>query len=199
MINIILFGPPGSGKGTQASKLVEKYKLLHISTGDLFRYELGNNTELGKLARSFMDRGELVPDEVTIAMLKKKVIENQDGNGFIFDGFPRTIAQAEALNNLMVELDMQINGLVALEVSEDEIVKRLLLRGQTSGRSDDQDEQIIRNRFGVYLENTSLVYNYYQQFGKSQSVNGIGGIEEIFDRLCHTIDNLHYESSTEEE
>ena len=188
MLNIILFGPPGSGKGTQAAKLVEKYNLLHISTGDLFRYEIGNNTPLGMEAKSFMDNGQLVPDSITIGMLKNKVLANKEVAGYIFDGFPRTIAQSEALDRLMEELGQEITSLIALEVDEDEIVSRLLNRGKTSGRSDDNNEDIIRNRIAVYRNETTPVFDYYAQFNKSVKIDGIGTIEEIFTALCLEID-----------
>lgn len=190
MVNLILFGPPGSGKGTQALKLVQKYKLLHISTGDLFRYEIGNKTELGLKAKAFMEKGELVPDEVTIGMLKNKVEANPDVKGFIFDGFPRTIPQAESLDKFLESKNQKIQALIALEVDDNEIVKRILERGKTSGRSDDNDESIIRKRIEVYNHSTSTVYEYYQQFGKSYSIDGLGTIEEIFNRLCTRIDSL---------
>ncbi len=188
MINLILFGPPGSGKGTQAAKLVEKYGLLHISTGDLFRYEMGNNTPLGLKAKEYMNQGQLVPDEITIAMLKNKVLSSPDANGFIFDGFPRTIAQSEALDVLLDELNQPISTLISLEVEEEEIVERLLNRGKTSGRADDNDEEVIRKRISVYLQETTPVYDYYAQFGKSVSINGSGSIDEIFQNLCNEID-----------
>jgi adenylate kinase len=178
MLNLILFGPPGSGKGTQAALLVEKYQLLHISTGDLFRYELGNNTELGQLARSYMDKGQLVPDSVTISMLKKKVDANPDAKGIIFDGFPRTVAQAEALDALLDDMDSQ------------EITERILLRGKTSGRSDDNDPEIIAKRIAVYKSETTPVFEHYAQVGKSVKINGVGSIEDIFGRLCEAIDTL---------
>ena len=190
MINLILFGPPGSGKGTQAAKLVEKYQLLHISTGDLFRYELGNNTPLGEEARSYMSKGELVPDAITIKMLKKKVDANPGVKGYIFDGFPRTIPQAKALVNLMNESGYEISGLVALDVEDNELVKRLLERGKTSGREDDTNEAIIRNRIEVYKSETSPVFNFFAESEKSHSVQGLGSIEEIFERLCKVIDSL---------
>jgi adenylate kinase len=190
MINLILFGPPGSGKGTQALKLTERYGLLHISTGDLFRYELGNNTPLGVLARSYMEKGHLVPDEVTVGMLRNKVDANPDVNGYIFDGFPRTIPQAEALDALLAERGDSISKLIMLDVTEDEIVTRILERGKSSGRADDNDAAIIRNRFEVYLNETSPVYDFYAQSGKSVKVHGIGSIEEIFEMLCAEIDSL---------
>lgn len=184
MINLILFGPPGSGKGTQAAKLVNKYGLLHISTGDLFRYEIGNNTPLGLEAKSYIDRGELVPDSVTIGMLRNKVEANPDVAGFIFDGFPRTINQADALNQLLAEKGSSVSKLILLEVPDEEIVNRLLLRGKSSGRSDDLNPGIIRNRIEVYKRETSQVFDYYSRTGKSVRVNGVGEIDEIFGRLC---------------
>jgi len=188
MLNIILFGPPGSGKGTQANNLVDHYGLLHISTGDLFRYEMGNNTPLGLEAKSFISKGELVPDEVTIGMLKNKVNSNPDVKGYIFDGFPRTIAQAESLDSFLTEKESSITTLVALDVDDNEIVKRLLNRGLTSGRADDNDEEIIRNRIGVYNNETAQVYDYYDKSNKSTKVAGMGSIDEIFDRLKNAID-----------
>ena len=188
MLNLILFGPPGSGKGTQAAKLVEKYNLLHISTGDLFRYEIGNQTALGMEAKSYMDKGQLVPDSVTIGMLKNKVLDNPEVNGYIFDGFPRTIAQSEALDELLDELGQPITSLIALEVEEEEIVQRLLERGKSSGRPDDADEEVIRKRISVYLAQTTPVYEYYQNHDKSVSTKGMGSIEEIFAALCIEID-----------
>jgi len=191
MINLILFGPPGSGKGTQAKKLVEKYKLLHISTGDLFRYEIGNKTELGMKAQAFMDKGDLVPDEITIGMLNNKVEANPDVQGYIFDGFPRTVNQAESLDQLLKSKGQEVAALIALDVDDDEIVKRLLERGKTSGRPDDNNEEVIRKRIGVYNENTAVVYSYYEQFSKSQSIVGKGGIDEIFERICTSIEEIN--------
>ncbi len=190
MLNLILFGPPGSGKGTQAKKLAKHYNLLHISTGDLFRSEIKKETELGKRAKSYMNKGELVPDEVTIGMLRNKVKDHPEVKGFIFDGFPRTIPQANSLDQLMKELDTSISGLIALEVEEDEIVSRLLERGETSGRKDDQDESIIRSRIEVYRNETEPVFNYYDEKNKSYKVDGMGEISEIFERLCTVIDSL---------
>ncbi len=183
MINLILFGPPGSGKGTQAARLVETFGLLHISTGDLFRYEIGNKTELGLLAKSYMNAGNLVPDEVTIGMLKNKVNANPDVAGYIFDGFPRTIAQSEALDIFLKEKEEMISGLLALDVDDEEIVQRLLLRGETSGRADDMNEATIRKRIAVYNEETSPVFDYYNRSGLSKKVKGTGSIEEITKRL----------------
>jgi len=190
MLNIILFGPPGSGKGTQANQLEKKYNLIQVSTGDLFRCHIKLATPLGKSAKAYMDKGELVPDTVTIGMLKEKVLNHPEAKGFIFDGFPRTIPQAEALDGLMSEINSEIAGLIALDVTEEEIVGRLLERGKTSGRSDDRDESVIRNRFQIYKNETSPVEGYYGDKGKSHLVDGIGSIEDIFDRLCATIDQL---------
>ena len=190
MINLILFGPPGSGKGTQATKIAEKYGLLHISTGDLFRSEMGADTELGQKAKQYISKGELVPDEVTVGMLKNKVEAHPESKGFIFDGFPRTIPQADALDRLLNEKNTSITGLIALEVVEQEIVDRILNRGKTSGRSDDNDEEIIRNRIAVYEQETAPVFDHYKASGKSWKVDGMGSIDEIFDRLCTQIESL---------
>ncbi len=183
MYNLILFGPPGSGKGTQAKILQEKFGLLQISTGDLFRYELSNNTPLGIEARSYMDKGELVPDSVTIGMLRNKVEANPGVPGYIFDGFPRTTAQAIALDDLLAEKSQAVDQLILLEVIDDEIVDRLLKRGEDSGRADDQDESIIRNRIEVFKAQTSPVFAFYQERNLSTTVPGIGSITEIAGRL----------------
>jgi len=190
MTNIVLFGPPGAGKGTQADVLKEKYHLIHISTGDVFRYNIKNETELGKLAKSFMDQGDLVPDEVTINMLKAEVDKNEDANGFIFDGFPRTESQAKALDTFLQEKGETINGMVALEVPEDLLVARLLKRGETSGRPDDQDETKIRNRFNEYETKTAILKHYYEDQQKYYGVDGVGSIEEITERLSTVFDTL---------
>jgi adenylate kinase len=190
MANIILFGPPGSGKGTQAEKLAEAFELMHISTGDMFRYELKNETPLGQKAKAFMDQGQLVPDEVTIEMLKNKVESNQDVKGFILDGFPRTIPQADALQKLMSELNMELSGLIALRVEKEEIVKRLLERGKTSGRKDDQNEEVIRDRIRVYNEETQPVFEYYEEKNMAYIVDGMGDIKEIFERLSAVVSEL---------
>jgi len=190
MINLILFGPPGSGKGTQAQKLIEKYGLIHISTGDLFRYEMGNDTPLGREAKSYIAKGELVPDSVTIGMLRNKVEAHPEARGFIFDGFPRTIAQAEALDTLLVEKQTAVTALLALQVDDEEIIQRIKLRGATSGRADDSDENIIRNRINVYKNETSPVFDFYAAIGKSQRIEGIGDIDDIFGRLSAAIDRL---------
>lgn len=190
MINLVLFGKPGAGKGTQAGFLKEKYNLKHISTGDVFRYNIKNGTELGKLAKSYIDNGDLVPDEVTIKMLQDEVEKNPDAAGFIFDGFPRTTAQAEALDNFLESKDMQVNATIALEADDEILVARLLERGKASGRSDDQDESKIRNRFDEYNQKTAPLKNYYEGQGKFHAVNGIGDITEITERLSKVIDSL---------
>ncbi len=190
MKNIVLFGPPGSGKGTQAEVLKEKYNLKHISTGDVFRYNIKNETDLGKLAKSYMDHGDLVPDEVTINMLEAEVEKNSDAHGFIFDGFPRTESQADALDQFLAKKGMSINGMVALEVSEDLLIKRLLNRGKTSGRIDDQDESKIRNRFNEYQTKTAILQEYYAKQNKYFGVNGVGSIEDITERISKVIDDL---------
>jgi adenylate kinase len=190
MINLILFGPPGSGKGTQAEKLVQKYRLVHISTGDLFRYEMNHNTPLGQKAKEYIAQGGLVPDEVTIGMLRNKVEAHPRSAGFIFDGFPRTIPQAQALDALLREKNTAVSALIALQVDDQEIVERIRQRGATSGRTDDNDEQVIRNRIAVYKNETSPVYDYYARQGVSHRVNGIGSILAIFRRLCRIINTL---------
>ena len=183
MINLILFGPPGSGKGTQAKTIAEKFGISHISTGDLFRYEIGNSTPLGLEAQSYMDKGELVPDSVTIGMLENRLDSAPNPNGYILDGFPRTIAQAEALDEILKQRGASVTHLIALDVDDEEIVRRLLERGKTSGRSDDANEDVIRRRIQEYLDKTSPVYNYYSEKEISQKVNGVGGLVEIFDRI----------------
>ena len=190
MTNLVLFGPPGAGKGTQANFLKEKYDLVHISTGDVFRYNIKNETALGMLAKSYMDKGELVPDQVTIDMLNKEVEKNADAKGFIFDGFPRTNAQAKALDELMESKDSQINAMVALEVDDEVLVQRLLERGKTSGRADDADESIIRNRIKEYYNKTAILKDYYSDQDKYFGVDGVGSIEEITVRLSSVIDKL---------
>jgi len=190
MINLIIFGPPGSGKGTQAEMLKEKYHLHHISTGDLFRTAIGNKTELGLKAKAFIDKGNLVPDEIAVGVLKKRLLSITDGNGFLLDGFPRTVEQAEALDAMMTELNMELTSLVGLEVSEEEVVSRILNRGKTSGRSDDLDSNIIRNRFKIYEDETCPVFRYFEKQGKSIMVDGVGSVDEIFGRLSVEIDLL---------
>lgn len=190
MINIVIFGKPGVGKGTQAEFLKSKYQLFHISTGDLFRHHISNKTDLGMLAQSYMDKGDLVPDQVTIDMLKDAVETHSEAKGFIFDGFPRTSKQAEALDTFLSEKSMQISATVALEADDDVLVERLVNRGKTSGRVDDQDEEKIRNRFEEYNNKTAPLRDFYEAQGKFHSVDGIGDIDEITHRLTTLIDGL---------
>ncbi len=188
MLNIVLFGPPGAGKGTQSAKLIEKYSLVHLSTGDIFRANIKGGTELGVLAKTYIDGGKLVPDEVTIGMLAEEVNKNPQAKGFIFDGFPRTSAQAEALDVLLSQKGTSISMMLALEVEEEELRKRLLLRGKDSGRADDQDPAVIQNRINVYNAETMPVKSFYEAQGKYHGINGIGEIEDIFVALCSHID-----------
>ncbi len=188
MFNVILFGPPGSGKGTQSEKLVEKYKFVHLSTGDLLRKERQLRTPLGIEAQLFIDKGQLVPDEVVIGMISSALDENVNANGFLFDGFPRTVAQAEALDKLLELKKSEISLVLFLEVNEDELIRRLVHRGKTSGRSDDADENIQRKRQEVYKNETLPVAAHYSKAKKVVHINGIGGLDEIFSRLCTLID-----------
>ena len=188
--NLVLFGPPGAGKGTQAEFLKEKYSLVHISTGDVFRYNIKNETALGTLAKSYMDKGDLVPDEVTIKMLNTEVEKNTDAQGFIFDGFPRTNAQAEALDILMETKDSSINAMIALEVDDEILIQRLIKRGKTSERPDDANESIIRNRIKEYYTKTAILKGYYASQDKYYGVDGVGSIEDISERLSSVIDKL---------
>ncbi|MGB5322415.1 MAG: adenylate kinase [Lutimonas sp.] len=190
MKNIVLFGPPGAGKGTQADLLKNKYNLIHISTGDVFRFNIKNKTELGMLAKSYMDNGNLVPDQVTIDMLKAEVNNNPDANGFIFDGFPRTESQAASLDEFLKEKNTSISGMVALEVPENLLVERLLNRGKTSGRPDDQDESKIRNRFNEYESKTAILKEYYQRQNKYFGIDGVGSINDITSKLEEVINKL---------
>ena len=190
MLNLVLFGPPGAGKGTQSVKIVERFQLIHLSTGDLLRSEIAAGTALGIEAKQLMDKGNLVPDEVVIGMIRSKLTSNPQAKGFIFDGFPRTIAQAEALDNLLKELHTSINCMLALEVNDEELIKRLLNRGKDSGRSDDQDESIIANRIKEYNNKTAPLASYYSAQGKYTGVNGIGSLETIFNDLCSSIEKL---------
>ena len=188
MLNIVLFGPPGAGKGTQSERLIEKYNLVHLSTGDIFRANIKGETALGKLAKSFMDQGKLVPDSVTIDMLRSEVLKQSTPNGFIFDGFPRTNAQAAALDEFLLSIDSSILLMLALEVEENELKTRLLKRGGVSGRADDADPVIIENRIRVYNNETAPVKDYYKQQGKFVSIDGIGTIDDITQRLFSVID-----------
>ena len=188
MFNLILFGPPGSGKGTQSEKLIQKYGLIHLSTGDLLRREIADKTVLGLEAKAFMDQGQLVPDSVVIGMIRSALDQNPDAKGFLFDGFPRTVAQSEALDELLREKDSEISAVLALEVSEEELIGSLINRGKTSGRSDDVNENIIRARITEYETKTAPVAGYYQQFNKVYRVKGEGSIDEIFNALCKEIE-----------
>jgi adenylate kinase len=188
-LNIILFGPPGAGKGTQSEKLWRHYNLKHLSTGDILRAERQAGTDLGRQANAYIEKGELVPDSVVIGMVEQMVRAHASAPGFIFDGFPRTVAQGEALDAMLARLDLSITQVLALEVDEDELTRRLLERGMTSGRVDDQDESTIRNRFKVYNNETAPLIEFYKAQGKFQSVYGMGSIDEIFAKLCETIDN----------
>jgi adenylate kinase len=188
MFNLILFGPPGSGKGTQSEKIVQKFGLKHLSTGDLLRRELSEKTPLGIEAKNFMDKGQLVPDEVVIGMIDSCLDKNTEAKGFLFDGFPRTVAQAEALDKLLSFKKTSITKVLALEVSEEELIKRLLKRGETSGRSDDTNEEVIRKRFAVYKKDTAAVGGHYKELGKFESIKGEGSVDEIFQALSKAIE-----------
>lgn len=189
MFNFILFGPPGSGKGTQSEKLIATYGLKHLSTGDILRSEIQNQTKLGLEAKNFMDKGELVPDEVVIGMISTALEANREGQGFLFDGFPRTEAQAKALDDLLSQHQTGIDVVLALEVGEEELVNRLLNRGLTSGRTDDMNEGVVKARIGEYHKKTSAVADYYDKFGKVVYVKGEGSVDDIFNNLTREIDN----------
>ena len=195
MFNLILFGPPGSGKGTQAVRLADRYRLVHISTGDMFRAEIAGGTPLGVDAKRYIDAGQLVPDTVTIGMFRERLTGHPDAAGFIFDGFPRTVAQAQALDHLLANFDTEVHRLVALEVDADEITQRLLARGMTSGRADDRDEATIRRRFSVYTEQTTPVFDYYDGHGKAVRLRGVGSIDEIAARLSAVVEGAHAQAS----
>ena len=188
MFNLILFGPPGSGKGTQSDRLVEKYGLIHLSTGNLLREEIANKTPLGKEAKKFIDHGQLVPDDVVIAMVGSFFDKHKNANGFLFDGFPRTVAQAQALDKLLSFKKTDIAIVLALDVTEDELINRLLNRGKTSGRSDDSDETVIKKRFSVYTNETSPVADYYKKAKKFKTIHGEGSVDEINAALRQAID-----------
>lgn len=189
MLNIVLFGPPGSGKGTQSEFIIEKFSLIHLSTGDILRNEINNRTELGLKAKEIMDRGELVSDQIVIDMIGNKIEANKSSKGFIFDGFPRTVSQAEALDKLLQEYEEEVNLMVALEVEDDELITRLLKRGKDNGRSDDNLDT-IRKRINVYNEQTSPVIDYYKSKGKFRSVNGVGSLNEISSRIVHIVEGI---------
>ncbi|WP_319591326.1 adenylate kinase [uncultured Draconibacterium sp.] len=190
MLNLVLFGPPGAGKGTQAEFLIKSFGLIHLSTGDLLRSEIAEGTALGKEAKNFMDKGELVPDEVVIGMIKSKLEANKNAKGFIFDGFPRTVDQAKALDVLLNENGTPISGMLCLQVEKQELIDRLLSRGKVSGRSDDQNQSIIENRISVYTEKTLPLIEYYDPQGKHFDVNGMGTIDEIAGRLKEVVEKL---------
>lgn len=190
MLNLIIFGPPGAGKGTQSERLLQQYSLQHISTGDLLRAERAAGTDLGNQANEYIAKGELVPDAVVIGMVKNFMLAHTEAKGFIFDGFPRTTPQAEALDAMLADFNAQIGIVLGLEVNEDELVTRLLLRGQSSGRADDQDESTIRNRFQEYQNKTLPLQGFYQSQGKYQGVQGIGEVGAIYDSLCAKIDKV---------
>lgn len=189
MFNLILFGPPGSGKGTQSERLIARYGLKHLSTGDILRSEIANQTPLGLAAKSIMDKGQLVPDEVVIEMINSALENNPQAKGFLFDGFPRTTAQAEALDKLLNQKGTQIAVVLALQVGKEELVSRLLNRGKTSGRSDDTNEAVIRSRIEEYEKKTAVVAEYYSKFNKVVNIKGEGSIDEIFDSLAAEIDS----------
>ena len=188
MLNVVLFGPPGAGKGTQSERLIKKYHLTHLSTGDLFRMNISKGTVLGVEAQKYMNDGNLVPDELVIRMVDDKIKNTPDTNGVIFDGFPRTVHQAKALDELMVKNGTSIAIMLALSVKQEELMARLINRGKDSGRPDDQDVDKIKNRFKVYKRDTEPVAEYYKSQGKLVNIEGVGGIEVIFDRICDAIE-----------
>ncbi len=190
MFNIVIFGKPGSGKGTQANFLKEKYSLYHISTGDLFRKNISNKTKLGIEAKSYLDSGDLVPDSVTIKMLENEVLQNKKVKGYIFDGFPRTLAQAKSLDTFLDSINLKINATIALDVDENELITRLLDRGKTTNRSDDQDLEKIQNRFNEYNNKTSILIDFYDKQGKFYSVDGKGSVDDITIRLFGLVESL---------
>jgi adenylate kinase len=190
MLNIVLFGPPGAGKGTQSQKLIDQYQLRHLSSGDLLRSEIKAGTPLGQKAQEYINQGALVPDAVVIGMIENKVKESAGANGFIFDGFPRTVAQAKALDEMLAKNNTAISGMIALEVDDEELIKRVLERGKTSGRTDDQNEELVRKRITVYNQETLPVADYYKSQHKFTSIYGIGPIDEIFGKISAAVDSL---------
>ncbi|MCK9411013.1 MAG: adenylate kinase [Prolixibacteraceae bacterium] len=190
MINLVLFGPPGAGKGTQAAFLSNEYQLIHLSTGDILREEIAADTKIGQIAKDIICRGELVPDTMVINLIKEQMDKNPTANGFLFDGFPRTVPQAEALDALLVHYGRSVSAMLSLEVEKEELVNRLMNRGTTSGRSDDSNRSVIENRIEVYNEKTAPLIQYYQSTGKYEAVNGIGSIEDITGRLKRCIERV---------
>jgi len=188
MLNLVLFGPPGAGKGTQSERLIEKYQLVHLSTGDILRNEIANGTPLGMEAKKLMDQGILVPDEVVIGMIDARIDANRNAKGFIFDGFPRTAAQAEVLDKLLAQKNTSISMMLSLEVPKDELIKRLLNRGKDSGRADDQNESVIEKRINEYNNKTAPLKEYYTGQQKYFGIQGVGTVDEIFNSLCRQID-----------
>jgi len=190
MINLVLFGPPGAGKGTQSEKIIEKYDLIHISTGNLFRMHMAVGSDLGNKAQQYIDAGKLVPDDIVVGMVESKVTESKASNGFIFDGFPRTVNQAVELDKMLLSHDLSISGMISLDVPEDELISRIKERAKTSGRVDDQDENKIQTRIAVYKNETLPVAEYYNKQGKYYSVNGVGSIDEIFASIKEKISSF---------
>lgn len=190
MFNIVIFGAPGSGKGTQSDLIIDKYKLIHLSTGDLLRKEKNSGTELGKQIKEIIDKGNLVPNEMIQKMVRKFITDNKNCNGFIFDGFPRTTAQAQWLDQMLDEINTKITLMLTLDVDEEELKKRIMLRGKVSGRADDANEQIVENRIKVYKKQTAPVMDYYKQQNKFYIVNGTGELNDVFDRVCLTLNKL---------
>ncbi|NBJ07302.1 adenylate kinase [Alistipes sp. Z76] len=188
MLNIILFGAPGCGKGTQAARIKEKYNINHISTGEVIRGEIARGTELGKSMQSYIESGRLAPDSIVIGMIRNYLKEHRDAAGNIFDGFPRTTAQAEEFDRILAEDGESVNVMVYMDVPEEELVKRILLRGKDSGRADDASEDVIRNRISVYRDQTAVVADHYDKHGKYAAIDGVGSMDEVFDRICEVID-----------
>ena len=188
MFNLVLFGPPGSGKGTQATKLIERYKLIHLSTGDMLREEMKLGSDLGNQVKAIIDSGELVPDKTVINLIRQKLVGNKTATGFIFDGFPRTTEQAKALDEMLAEENCRISIMATLEVDENELIKRIIIRGENSGRTDDSDPGIIKNRIKVYNDKTASVANYYKEQGKHISIDNMGEIDDTFTSICRHID-----------